>query len=209
MSHERKRSGTVWAGALVVGVLASILGGCQGSRWERGLATGPDAAAPLAERAPVRFREVQWERVEATLEELRRDEGATAVHPSEWSAERKGEHKARLLAGLQISEPAPQVRVVGKSEFRTTDAINVPSTELEALARGLGADTVVWSRKLLGKTDRVVSEPATSFTDGTYWSRDADGRLRSRSYSETRTDWIPVRVRVDETAYIGFFFATR
>lgn len=197
-----------WA-TVAAAALLGALGGCQGSRWERGLATGPDAAAPLAEGAPVRFREAPWERVEATMDELRRAEAATAVHPSEWSAEQKAEHKAKLLAGLQISEPAPQVRVVGRSEFRTTDAINVPSAELESLARGLGADTVVWTRKLMGKADRVVSEPATSFTDGTMWSRDAEGRLRSRSYSETRTDWIPVRVRVDETAYLGFFLATK
>lgn len=207
--HGARRWALAAAAAIAAGGFVLTMAGCQGSRWEKGLSTGPESAAPLAETVSVRFREVQWERVESTLEALRRDEAESSVNPSEWGPERRAEHRAKLLTGLQISEPAPRVRVLAKSEFRTTDAINVPSEEMEALARRLGADTVVWSRRLLGKADRVVSEPSTSFTDGTYWSRGADGRVRSRSYSETRTDWIPVRVQVDETAYIGFFFATR
>lgn len=194
----------------LVSVAASclLLGGCGTSAWQTGLSSGPETAAPNAAEAEVRFREVPWERIDATLSELRADVAADAVHPSEWPEDRKLAHKARLLQGLQISEAATTVRVLGKSQFSTTDKLNVPSEEMRKLANELGADTVVWSSKYVGKADRVVQEPVTLFSDGTYWSRGADG-LRSRSVSETQTGWVPVRVQVDETAYIGFFLRCR
>jgi hypothetical protein len=191
-------------------VLAMVgaMGGCRTSMWEQGLSTGPESAMPRIEGSEVRFREVPWERVDATIAELRGVVAASSTHMDEWTATQKAEHKALLLRGLQISEPAERVRVLGQSEFRTTDRINVPSEEMQTVANRLGADTVVWSSCLLGKADRVVQEPVTLFEDGTWWDR-RDGVRDSSSFSQTRTGWVPVRVQVDEYRYIGFFLNTR
>jgi hypothetical protein len=184
------------------------MGGCQTSWWEQGLSTGPESATARAEGTEVRFREVPWERVDATIAELRGVVAASPRHMDEWTASQKAEHKARLLSGLQISESPEHVRILGKSEFRTTERIHVPSEEMRTLANRLGADTVVWSSRLLGKADRVVQEPVTLFEDGTWWDR-RDGVRESSSFSQTRTGWVPVRVQVDEYGYIGFFLSTR
>jgi hypothetical protein len=198
------------ARVFVVTALASLasLGGCQSSLWEQGLSAGPEAATPREEAAEVRFREVPWERVDATIAELRGFVAASPTHMDEWTPAQRADHKARLLLGLQISEPADSVRLVGKSEFRTTERINVPSVEMQALANRLGADTVVWSSRLLGKADRVVQEPVTLYEDGTWWDR-RSGVRDSNSFSQTRTGWVPVRIQVDEYGYIGFYLRTR
>lgn len=192
--------------------IALFLGACESSRWQQSLTKGPDAAAALTPTAPVRVREVQWDRVQSTLHELREAEAASAVHHEEWSQEAKLAHKSKLVQGLQISEPAAGVRVLGKSEFRTTDSsITIGGAqviELEQLARSLGADTVMWSSRYVGKADRVVQEPVTTYSSGSWWWRDGD-RRRPDSFNEQQTSWVPVRVQADETAYIAFFFRTR
>lgn len=186
---------------LISGLLLALGAGCHTSPWESGLARGPDTAAPRAEGTAVRVREVPWERVEATLAALRADVAASDVHPDEWPVERRAEHKVRLLNGLQISESAETVKVLGKSEFRAVDRVVIPNDELDRLARSLGADTVVWSSRALGKADRVVQEPVTWYNDGT----SAWGRADRGAFGEMRTGWVPVRVQVDETGYVGFF----
>lgn len=191
-------------GCVALLVAMGNAGGCRTSPWQTNLSGGPETAEPRQDGTFVRFREVPWERVETTLATLKAEVSASTTHPDEWSPEQKQAHKAKLLEGLQISEPAAGVRVVGKSEFRTTDKLHTPSEEMQAVANGLGADTVVWSSKLLGKADRVVQEPITVFTDGTYWR---DGR--SRSVTETQTGWVPVKIQVDEKAYIAFFLRCR
>ncbi|XVJ59613.1 MAG: hypothetical protein HEQ23_09500 [Tepidisphaera sp.] len=184
----------------------AVLGmGCETSRWETGLARGPDAASPLPQGSSVRVREVPWERVEATLASLRADVAASSVHPDEWPAEKREEHKIRLLNGLQISESPTSVKVLGKTEFRAADKVVIPSEELTKLALGLGADTVVWSSRPLGKADRIVQEPVTWYNDGTTHWRDKDGG----AFGEMRTGWVPVRVQVDETGYVGFFLRSK
>lgn len=184
--------------ATLVGITAAFTGGCQASKWEANLSAGPETAEMRQPETFVRFREVPWERVDGTLASMQSIVAGSATHPDEWTAAQKLDHKAKLLGGLQISEPVDTVRILGKSEFRTTDKIVAPSDEMKRLANELGADTVVWSAKLLGKADRVVQEPITVFNDGTYWR---DGRSRT----ETQTGWVPVRIQVDETAYIAFF----
>lgn len=196
------------------GSMVLLLGACESSRWQQSLKPGPDAAPGLAPADPIRIREVQWDRVQSTLEELRAAEAASSVHPQEWSPEAKLAHKAKLIQGLQISEPPAGVRVLGKSEFRTTDSAFAVDqgggggTQLEQLARSLGADTVMWSSRLIGKADRVVQEPVTTYSSGSRWWRDGD-RNRPESFNEQQTTWIPVRVQADETAYIAFFLRTR
>jgi hypothetical protein len=192
--------------ALAVAATVAIFG-CQATPWQQGLAKGPDAAAPLDPKATVRVREVPWERLEQTLSSLRADVAASNIHPDEWSVEKRHGHKLRLLQGLQISEPAESAKVLGRSEFRTSDRVTIPSDDLQRLATSLGADTVVWSSRPLGKSDRVVQEPVTWFSDGTrYWDHPNEHR---GAFSETRTGWVPVRIQVDEFGYVGFFIRTR
>lgn len=193
---------------IVLGVLAvwvAMAAGCQSSPWASGLGRGPDSAPPLPEGSSVRVREVPWERVEATLTALRADVAASPTHPDEWPAERRAEHKVRLLNGLQISEAPDTVKVLGKSEFRTTDRVSIPSEALTKVAISLGADTVVWSSRPLGKADRVVQEPVTWYNDGTSdW-----GRTDRGAFGEMRTGWVPVRIQMDETGYVGFFLRSK
>jgi hypothetical protein len=191
---------------LLAAAFLSIAGmGCQTSPWEEGLGRGPETAPALPEGTPVRVREVPWERVEATLASLRADVAASSIHPDEWPPAKREEHKVRLLNGLQISESPETVKVVGKAEFRAADRVIIPSEELTHLALKLGADTVVWSSRPLGKADRVVQEPVTWFNDGTTsW----DGQDRG-AFGEMRTGWVPVRVQVDEVGSVAFFLRSR
>jgi len=196
---------------LMVGMSLTMLGACGSSHWQRSLLKGPETAPAGAATEAVRVREVQWDRVQATLQEMRQIEAANEVHPDEWSPEAKQLHKSRLIQGLQISEPATAVFVLGKSEFKTTDSgieTEEAGGELRRVARSLGADTVVWSRRLVGKADRVVQEPVTTYSSGTWWWREGD-RRRPESFNEQQTTWVPVRVQADETAYIAFFLRTR
>jgi len=194
-------------------VVALGFAGCQSSPWE-GAYTGlrdPDAAerASRGEAAPVRVRQVPWGRVRETLDAIEKDVAASDVHPDEWTPQRKLEAKAKLLKGLQVSESPESVQVLGRSEFRTTDRI-APETEegraeLERFAQSVGADMVVWSGQYLGKTERVVKEPITTYSSGSRsnWTR-AD-RTTPGIFSETETTWVPVRVQMDELGYIAYF----
>lgn len=197
-----------FSGLCVAAVLIAFSSACESSSWQRHLSRGPDAAAALPETDAVRIRQVPWERIEDTLRTIRAEVAASDVHPDEWPEERRQAQKATLLRGLQISEPPESVLVVGSSEFRTTSN---PGDEesLRRVARSLGADTVVWSSRLLGKADKVIQEPVSGWTTGTVWSRDADGKLRPRSQNEHTTAWVPVVVRADETGYVAFFLRTR
>lgn len=204
MTHAARRI----SGLLLSGLLIGLSAGCESSAWQRNLSRGPEAAASLPESSDVRIRQVPWERVEETLRSIRAEVAASDLHPDEWPEERKQAQKATLLRGLQISEPAERVRVVGSSEFRTTS--NPGDDEsLRRVARSLGADTVVWSSRWLGKADKVVQEPVSGWTTGTVWARDADGTLRPRSQNEHTTTWVPVVVRADESGYMAFFLRTR
>lgn len=195
----------------VIGVcVGALLGlcGCETSKWRQNLVVGPDTNTSLAAEAGVRVREVPWERVDATLKQLHADLAASDRHFDEWPTQQKQAHKAKLLQGLQISEPAESVRVLGQSEFKSTDNTASDPVELVKLARELGADTVVRSSKYVGKADKIVQEPVTTYSTGTVWWRDGDHR-RPDSFSEQQTTWVPVRIQADETAYIAFFLRTK
>lgn len=200
------RASIAWCGALV---LSCVLGGgCASSPWKDSLVRGPDAAEGTGERgAPVRVQSVPWERVEKTLGELRQDVVNSDTHPDDWSSEQRVAAKGKLLRGLQVQGEPSSVRLLGKSEFRTLNSLNT-NKDLEAVARSLGADTVVYSTRLLGKGTKVVDQPVTSFTSGTFWERDSDGRHRPQSYSESNTTWIPIVVQADEVAAVAFYLRT-
>lgn len=192
---------------IVLGVAAS-LGGCAApSMWERNYVGSQ--ATPLPPAAPVQVRKVAWERVQGVLKDMESQAAASDIHPNDWSEGKKAEVKSQMLRGLQVSENPATVEVLGRSNFRTTSAINPETTDDAALsefARKLGATRVAWTSSYLGKADTIVQEPVSTWSQGTTWgARDERGRYRSRDYSENSTTWVPIRVQADEYAYVAYF----
>lgn len=184
--------------------------GCASqSVWERNLdRTGAGdnvALAPLDKSAAVSVREVAWDRLQTTLGEIEQARASSDVHVSEWSAEQKSAEKAKLLRGLQVSQSSASVTVVGHSQFRTTDELGEPREVLPELARKLGANMVVYSTRVLGKTDKIVQEPVSTSRSGTVWYRDSNDRYRNDNYNEQQTTWVPIRVSADEVGAMAFF----
>jgi hypothetical protein len=172
----------------------------------------PDAAgAVLAEAAPVRIRKVPWDRMQQTLSDLERDATTSDVRPENWSPAQKADAKVRLLRALQFEGAPEQTTVLGRSEFRTTETILPEGPDrgsLEAFARKVGATDVMWSSRILGRTEKVVEQPVTSFNNGSFWgggSRRHRDRWWSSSYTETQTSWVPMRVPADDTGFVAFF----
>ncbi len=191
---------------LLAVILAGLpLGGCATSAWEREFVP----SAELAERpgdAPVRVREVPWDRLQQGLRELEAQASQSDAPMSEWSSEKRAEAKARLLRTLQVTDDPAGVTVVGRSDFRTTTQLRPETSgqeELIKLAHKVGASEVVWSRRLLGKADTIVQEPVTTFSSafGRSWGR----RRYGGGFSDTTTSWVPVRVQADEYAYVAYF----
>lgn len=196
----------VWLGGVVVG------GGCAKPLWELeyrpggGMGVAGDLAVPLAKDASVRVREVSWERVDSTLRSLRDEASSSDVHPSEWTAEQQAKAKAQLLRGLQISEDAGSVTVLGRSTFRTTDRVSPDDGSLSAFARKIGADTVVWSSTYVGKAQVVRDHAVDEYRTVTRSSWDEkDGRWRDRTSTESATFWVPVTVEEDQYAWMAYF----
>lgn len=180
------------------------LGSCGvSSNWDRGLSSGPDQAAPVKSE-PV-LRTVPWERVERALGELHQDVANSDVHPDEWTDERKTAAKAKLLKGLQVSQDPGVVRILGHSRFRTTDDLGRAHKDLSRIAKELGADMVIWSTRVLGKSETIVDRPVTSSTWGTGWFRDSDDERRPDTFTAHTTSWVPVRVTLDETGAVAYF----
>ncbi|MFO0831476.1 MAG: hypothetical protein U0637_06495 [Phycisphaerales bacterium] len=192
--------------ALTLALVATALGlGACGtsSVWDRALVKGPDVAAQL--NTPATQRTVPWERVEAALGELQQEVAQSDVHPDDWSPEKKSAAKARLLRALQISQDPAKVLILGTSRFRTTDDLTKAHKDLGRIAQSLNADMVVWSSRVLGKTETVVDRPVTSSTWGTGWFRDSDGDRRPDTFTAYTTSWIPMRVSLDETGAVAYF----
>ncbi len=207
-----------WTCAVGVALIAGLplVGGCSGpSAWEQAFVPSMEAAvtAPAPGAAPVRVRGVPWERMQQTLADLRAQAAASDVHPDDWSPDQKRVAKEKLLRGMQFGIEPDRVDVLGRSEFRTTETIIPDGADragLEAFARKIGATDVVWAGRVLGKTEKVVDRPVTSYGHGTFWGsyRDRD-QWWSDSYSESRTTWVPVRVPADETGFVAFFLVVR
>ena len=160
------------------------------------------AAPALMKDAPVQVREVAWDRLQSGLKELEAEQGKSDVSPADWSAQRKAGEKAKLLKVLQVSEEPASVEVLGRSDFRSTTPLRPESSdqpELLAMARKVGANKVVWSRRLVGQADTIVREPMTTF--------ESDHRGR-RVFSESSTTWVPLSVRADQYAYVAYFLRT-
>lgn len=193
--------------------------GCAGPTvWERAFEPCVGASLePVAEGAPVRVREVPWDRIHETLRALEDDVAASDTPPDEWPPERRAQAQARLLRALQVTSDPATIEVLGVSEFRTTDPLRPGGTggeDLRVFARRIGADEAVWSARYLGKAQRIVDRPVSAYTTGTDWffgrrGRGGWGRHGNGFYSESTTTWVPVAVEADEHAYIAFFLRRR
>jgi hypothetical protein len=183
-------------------LILSAASGCSTSLWEREYAGHRVTEPKPAPDAPVRLREVPWDRVDAAMQALRTKLAASDKHFDEWPADQKNNAKASLLTALQISEPADSITVLGRSDFRTTTPLKPNDGELEAFARKLGATTVVYSSTYLGKADRIVHE--WMMGSGGWWD---DPWHRDSSYlsSEMRTTSVPIRIQSDELAWRVFY----
>jgi hypothetical protein len=185
---------------------ACVLGGCTGpSLWERtyqgvkAFDEPPRATAPLPT-----LRDVSWERLMDTRAELERDVAASDVHPSEWPADKRDAAKATLLRGLQVQENPADVQVLGLSQFSTTDNLRADSGELATFGASLGATRVIYSTRFLGKADKIIDEPVTTYYHGG-WHRVHDRRYRSEPWSHSSTTWVPIRVQADEHGWIVYY----
>ncbi|MFM9958416.1 MAG: hypothetical protein ACKVZJ_10085 [Phycisphaerales bacterium] len=191
--------------------LAALLAGCASpSIWERrfepaeGVVTAPiDArAAPV----PVSLRRVPWERLDGARTELESELAASDAPFEEWTVERRRDADARLLRALQVTQAPESVRILGVSEFRTTAFDRPDENDLADLASAVGGDTVVWTSRHLGKADAVVQQPVTSTSTWTGWY----GRGgRTRTFSESTTTFVPVKISADQYEFVAFVLRTR
>ena len=165
---------------------------------------GP-AAPALSPTEPVRVREVPFDRIQATLTALTEQAAKSDTYPDEWAKDKKDAANAELLRGLQISEDPATIRVLGRSEFTTTDRVRPEDGTLEKFARKIGATTVVWSSAYRGKADIIVDHPVTEWRTSSWGSR----RGRGVPFSETYTIWVPVRMSADQYAFVAFFLANK
>lgn len=191
---------------------AAWLTGCTSSAWQSAYEGEQPArlreATPEA-RARVVIREVPWERIEQVRRELQAEVAASDTHPDEWPADRREAVRAKLLRGLQVSESASAIDILGRSEFSSTDTVRPDDGSLAEWAARIGASRVVWSSRYVGKADKIVSEPVWTHTSGSDSFPRASGRRRWSSYSENSTTWVPVVVQADQTAWVAYFLRER
>lgn len=140
--------------------------------------------------------------MELALREWERDATNSDIHPEEWDQAKRTEVKGRLLKNLQVSSDPNAVMVVGRSTFKTTDTLR-PDAEpdreqLRKFARKVGATTVVWSRKEVGKADAIVQEPVTSYSTGSEFSH-------GNRFDRASTVWVPIRIKKNESAFVAVF----
>lgn len=168
---------------------------------------------PLVHSTPVRVRSIPWDRMQATLADLERDASAGDVHPEDWTAAQKQAAKAKLFRGLQYGGDAGSAQVLGRSEFRTTQTIRPDSADregLETFARKVGATDVIWSSKILGKTEKIEDRAVTSTTSGNFWGGHRDrNRWWDDNYTQNQTTWVPIRVPADDTGFVAYFIRGR
>ncbi len=185
-----------------------LLGGCA-SLWERSFEPRTRAAL-LDSPSTVTVREVSWDRLERALLELSQEQARRDIAWDEWSETEKQQADAKLLRALQISEPVEDMEVLGRSSFKTTDRIRPGDGSLERFARKIGADYAIWSRRYLGKTDRVVREPVqeSGYRQIRYYDRKSK-RYRTRYDYEYWTTYVPMVVKADESAWVVYYLRRR
>lgn len=197
------------AGLFGAALASSLLGGCSTSPWQATYTAL--STEPLAPTTDVKIRSVSWERLEPVLRELDAEAAKADAPPEEWSADLRAQRQAKLLEALQVTRGSGSVDIIGRSAFKTTDSVEPEDGQLAALARQKGADLVVYSRSYLGKTEKIVSEPVTTYSSGrdSWWESDARRRRRHVDFSETSTSWVPMKIQADEHFFVAYFLKTR
>lgn len=188
--------------------LVAWLSGCT-SVWRSSfvpLAATPEFAAPSPS---VEIREVEWDRLQATLRNIRDRHIASSTPLREWPTSERTQMKASLLSALEVTHDPGSVEVLGRSDFRSSHEYQPASADradLEAFARSIGATDVVWSHRRLGKAHTAVKEPMEAWSIGAdvTWDR-RRGRWRSFPSSEHSTTFVPVRIDADEFACIVYY----
>ncbi len=194
-------------GALAPMILLPCLmvGGCASpSPWESSY-IGARPEAPLRDAPLPAVRDVSWERLASTRDELEKEVAASDSHPDQWSEDRREASRATLLKGLQVTEDPSRIQVLGRSEFSSTNNIRPDDGTLAAFGASIGASRVIWSSHFLGKADKVVSEPVTTYVTGYDWVRDRKGRHRYEPTSYHTTTWVPVTVRANDYHWVAYF----
>jgi hypothetical protein len=186
--------------------ISFLLGGCA-SAWERAFEPSFEARGQtFAGTEEVVLREVPWERVDAVLRELHEEAVASDTHPDDWPEDRKRDAHARLLRALQISDDPDTLLLLGRSEFSTTEPLRPGDGDLEAFATKIGATYAIWASNYLGRSERIVSRPVTTWSTETYWVYDRKNeRYRPRTGTSSSTTYLPMRVEADRHAFIVFF----
>lgn len=208
------RSSVRWPARLLALLTAILSAGCA-SPWDQNFVrdawSGAPVLAPLPPDAPVELRSAPWERVQAAEAELNSEIARSDTRPEEWSQEEVSKAKGSFLRGLQIAGDPSTVDLIGHANFRSTRLLRLDGPDaspLEAAARRRGADTVVWSRSLLGQTETIVNQPVTTRTTGDYTRIEPRSRrYRTEFYDESSTTWVPMRVTEDEYGYSAYFLA--
>jgi hypothetical protein len=191
------------------------LSGCSTSIWQASYRpsplAGPAAVEPAATArtrpAPsqILVREAPWARLETALRELEDEEAASELHISEWPEDKRLAAVARLLSALQLQDDPASVEILGWSSFASTTPIRPEAGVLDQ-ARRLGADTAIWSSRVIGVGARVIDRPVRVHHHGWghYYDRD-DGAWRSAWSDHVDTAWVPVVVEADRVAYVAFY----
>ncbi|MGP1273074.1 MAG: hypothetical protein ACTS22_07055 [Phycisphaerales bacterium] len=180
-------------------LLASPLAGGCATVWEENYRPISDASSlPSGEK--ISIREIPWERMERAIEDSRQRIVESDTHPADWDEHRQRDARADLLNALQVAADPDSARVIGVSSFRTTDVVKPWDGSLVGFAREVGANTVVWSDRYLGKAQAIVDR--TIYIDRIDYGRRGD-EDRSRIGTETAT--VPVVVNRDERGYTAFF----
>ncbi len=197
------------AGVLTATPALMLPAGCATSPWQSTYTAL--LSEPLAATTDVKIRAVAWERLEPVLRELDAEAARSDVPPEEWSSDLRLARQSKLLSALQVSAEPARVDMVGRSAFKTTDRVDPEDGQLAALARLKGANLVVYSSSYLGKSEKIVSEPVTTFSSGTesWWGSDARRRRRHTDFSETSTSWVPMKIQADEHFFVAYFLRIR
>ncbi len=188
--------------------LCFLFVGCA-SNWEQSFEPRAESSG-LESSAAVVVREVPWERLERTLEDLSRLRAERDIAWEEWPESQKQEADAMLLRALQVSQPSAEIEILGRSSFKTTDRMHPGDGSLERFARKIGADYAIWSRRYLGKADRVVREPVqeSGYRQIRYYDRKSK-RYRTRYDYEYWTTYVPMVVKADESAWVVYYLRRR
>lgn len=188
---------------------ALLFFGCGPSVWERSFSYEPgNSTATHTETRPARIvvREAPWGRVGPALEAERERIIESDTHPDDWSESKARVSEEAILRELQLPIDTAQAKLIGRSQFRTTEQPNPESEELRTFAGDIGADYVVWSRRVLGKVDTVEHEPVRS----SRWRTDRVWNDNRKRYEYERTwgpdtVWVPVVVARDEVRWVVFY----